>query len=354
MIKYVLCLIFIPLFSKSQITIDSLKTWSIKGGNGVNTVSIQQPIVLEFDQNNIQVSFSGSSKPLYYQLEGLNKQWIPIENVKHLQFANLSGGNYIFRVKPFKNESEIVNLPFSIELPFWDKWWFWPLIFVYVVFAVSTVLRLFYVYRFRQQIKLLRIRNNIAADLHDEVGATLTSIGISTKVLQKKLSNKTPEIASILAQMSTDAQDSVQNIRDTVWSINPENDTFEKLVEKVHAFALQVLTIQDIAVDFDNQLKPEKVPKLGVEQRRNIYLILKEAINNVAKHAGSTKVLIKIKHHQHKIQWIVEDNGSGFDKAKTFEGNGLKFFKKRANESGIDFTIHSVINKGTTISLIIG
>ena len=171
--------------------------------------------------------------------------------------------------------------------------------------------------------------------------------------MQKKLGNNVPEIIAILAQMKTDADDSVQHIRDTVWSINPDNDTLEKLIEKTHAFALQLLTSNDISVSFINEILPENMPKLSMEQRRNIYLIVKEAINNIAKHSDASKVSINISRTQYGIYWLIKDNGKGFDEKEVFEGNGLKNFKKRANEGDMNLTISSKIGEGTTLEVLI-
>jgi signal transduction histidine kinase len=103
------------------------------------------------------------------------------------------------------------------------------------------------------------------------------------------MGDASPEIAFILAQIKTDADESVQHIRDTVWSINPDNDTMETLIEKIHAFARQVLPPQDIALTFKNDLKSGKAHKMSMEQRRNLYFILKDAITNIAKYSEATK-----------------------------------------------------------------
>jgi Histidine kinase len=312
-------------------------------------VDFKKPFVLPYHQNNLKIIFDNTDS-LITQLSPLEPLGF-INDSRSVYYNNLEGGMYVFYLKDPHNQRVLDAVAFEIEPPFYKNWWFVLLLFFYVIFVAGIVIYIFLSYRFRQQTKLLKVRNNIASDLHDEVGATLSSIGISTRLVQNKLGNDSPAIFNILAQIKTDADESVQHIRDTVWSINPDNDSLETLVEKIYAFARQVLPPKDIALTFKHDLKPEKTHKLGMEQRRNVYMIVKEAINNIAKHSEASKAWITIETTANGILWTIADDGVGFDTTQIRDDNGLKNFKKRAEESQLGLKISSEQGKGTILTL---
>ena len=200
-----------------------------------------------------------------------------------------------------------------------------------------------------QQNKLLQIRDEIARDLHDEVGATLTSIATSAKVIQKKVGTKNPEANSILSQIKTDSEEAIHTIRDTVWALNPDNDAPEKLFEKMRSVGFKLLTTHDVAFVFENEIPVAKLPVFSMEQRRNIYLVYKEAIHNIAKHSHATNAQVRIYQQTNALHIRISDDGEGFDCTQKVEGNGLKNFQKRAMEGGFEVTVSSEKGEGTTV-----
>lgn len=204
-----------------------------------------------------------------------------------------------------------------------------------------------------QKTELLHIRDEIARDLHDEVGATLTSIAISTKLVQKKVGPDRTEISSILEQIQTDSQDTIHTIRDTVWALNPDNDAPEKLLERMRAVGYQVLANQDITLTFESSLAPDELPPFSMEQRRNIYFVFKESLHNIVKHAQATGVAVQIFRQASELHIQIADNGTGFEPTQTGEGNGLKNFQKRASEGGFAVSICSEPGRGTTVEMLI-
>jgi signal transduction histidine kinase len=203
----------------------------------------------------------------------------------------------------------------------------------------------------RQRDKLLHIRDEIARDLHDQVGATLTSIAISTKLVQKKVGLQQTDIEPILAQIKADSEDTILNIRDTVWALNPDNDAPEKFLERLRTVACQLLANQGITLTFDNEVELEALPPFSMEQRRNLFLVYKEALHNIVKHAQASKVSIQIRHLEGHLQVTVSDNGHGFDPAAQTDGNGLINFQKRANEGGFSVWVTSAEGAGTTVKM---
>ena len=206
---------------------------------------------------------------------------------------------------------------------------------------------LFKLYDFRQKLKMQHVRNQIAADLHDEVGSNLNSIAIYTEVLRKNDSGKSTDI---LDKITANSKESVSLMQDTVWMINPKNDSTEKLLERMKAFASGILATKNISFDFNAPADFKKV-KFSMEQRKNCYLIYKESINNIVKHAEATKVVVSIAQKNDEIDIEIQDNGKGFDLDQLHDGNGLQNFKERAEEAEFELIIDSKIGIGTKISM---
>jgi signal transduction histidine kinase len=185
------------------------------------------------------------------------------------------------------------------------------------------------------------------------VGSTLNSIGISTKIIQKKVKDFAPELQPILSQMEADSDETINMIRDTVWALNPENDSLDILIEKTHNFAKQVLGSKEISLIFENEIVANKSVKLNIDNQKNFFLIAKEAINNIAKHSEATEAKISYKMEEGMIHFQISDNGKGYDLSEKFDGNGLKNFQKRAKESFMDLKIETQPHMGTKLKLVV-
>ena len=137
---------------------------------------------------------------------------------------------------------------------------------------------------------------------------------------------------------------------DIVWTINPDNDQFEKIISRMKSFAFELLGAKNIDFEFaaDENVANMKLP---MEVRKNLYLIFKEATNNMVKYAGASKAMFAIKGGKNDLTMMIRDNGRGFDINRSTEGNGLKNMKKRAEEIGGQLTIDSYPGNGTTIQL---
>ena len=201
-------------------------------------------------------------------------------------------------------------------------------------------------YRVRQQLKLQTLRNKIARDLHDDVGSTLSSISIFSQIAQQQSKEVIPMLETI-GESSTKMLDAMADI---VWTINPENDQFEKIILRMKSFAYELLGAKKIDFEF---IADDDVAKINVpmEVRKNLYLIFKEATNNMVKYAQAHKAMFAIKGEKNNLTMIIRDDGKGFDLDKSTEGNGLKNMKKRASEIGAQLVIDSFPGNGTTIQL---
>ena len=343
--SFIACFTFSPIAAQNLI-----KEIQI---NGIKSLPADNHLKINHQLNDLFIFFDTTDAVQYsYQLSGFDAEAITTP-YPLARYTNLKGGSYSFQLKKIQRDGIVAlqTLVIEVKLPFSEEWWFYLAIGIYIFLITIGAIYMLFLYNFRQRIKVEHIRNRIAADLHDEVGSTLSSIAISTKVAQKRLGNIAPDIEALLDTIKTDSEETINTIRDTVWAINPYNDSLEVLFERIRSFAFQILTAQDIALTFENQLPKSASLKISMEQRRNVFLLIKEAIHNIAKHSEASKAVIKITGTKESVFIHISDNGKGFDKNQTFEGNGLKNYQRRANEGFLFIVVDSEINVGTTIEV---
>lgn len=198
--------------------------------------------------------------------------------------------------------------------------------------------------------KMLNVRNKISFDLHDEIGSTLSSISIlSEMALHEK---KDAETASMLEEIKQNSISVMERMDDIVWNINPNNDSMEKLFLRIKVFAAKLFEAKGINYKIDID---ENVNRLNVlmEYRQHIYLIMKEAINNLVKYADCSEAAIIVSCDQMLLAIVIKDNGNGYDTNKITYGNGLNSMKKRAEEMNAKINMQSKTNEGSTIELFV-
>jgi len=188
---------------------------------------------------------------------------------------------------------------------------------------------------------------NIAGDLHDEIGSSLSSISVETNLLLTNSSLQESERNQLL-DISDTIKDTVTAMRDIVWLINPVNKSAEEIVLKMRETASRLLAGIDWKLNIQSGTR---LDIYSLEVRRNIFLIFKEALTNVARHAGATKCRIIITGNPDYTHFQINDNGIGFDKMNTRINTGMLNMKRRAALIGARFELSSVINEGTKIKL---
>jgi len=196
------------------------------------------------------------------------------------------------------------------------------------------------------------MRSRISRDLHDDIGSTLSSINILSNAAQSSAGKKTDmEMNSVLKKINVDSQNMLDNMDDIIWSINPSNDKGNKLLTRMREYATQILDAADIDIDFDFDERIDSV-LLDMEQKRSIYLIFKEAVNNLAKYSKSKTAHLKINFQKGLIIMSIKDSGIGFDfNNSTSSGNGIMNMKKRAGDIKAELNIESNRGYGTTVSM---
>lgn len=319
--------------------------------NGKEISIIKQPVSLTAGANDLILEFTSEKKDsasYIYRLKGLETAWISSQ-YPVARYQDLTGGSYTFEIKSLVHNKLISYSKIGIikKKAFWNEIWFIPAILLYALVVIGVGIYLFLLYDFRQKLRMQSVRNQIAADLHDEVGSNLNSIAIFVEILRK---NAPANMLPILEKIIENSTESVTLMQDTVWTINPKNDSIYKLFDRMNSFASQLLAGKDIAFNFNVQADLKKV-NFTMDQRKSVYLIYKEAVNNIVKHAEATKVTVTIDWLKDTLEILIEDNGKGFDTTSNFEGNGLHNFKERALESDIALIIESEKEKGTRIKM---
>jgi ligand-binding sensor domain-containing protein/anti-sigma regulatory factor (Ser/Thr protein kinase) len=305
---------------------------------------------LHYNENYLSFSFaalefSEPEKIQYkYLLEGFDREWIDAGNKREANYTNLDPGRYIFRVKAANPDGYWTEPGASMELviqpPFWNTWWFSTL----VVILVSATIYMLHRYRLAQSLKVERLRNKIASDLHDEVGSSLTRISIYSDLLQ----NETMETEGkgYLRNINDLSREVVSTMSDIVWSIDNRSDTLGALIMRMKDFATEILQSKNIELQFKVDGLDENTT-LDPAQKQNIYLIFKESVNNIVKHAGASQVSVTLSNEAGEFFMKIQDNGKGINRQGSAKGNGLRNMQRRATAIGGTFYIENT--NGTTI-----
>ena len=177
---------------------------SFKATNEYNdsTYNIHKPIVLNFRETHILISFkdrADTENARYaYRLIGLDTKWHDNGRGKSVNYVNLFGGNYELQVKNLNYPDKIASLKFHLEEAFWQKPWFLPMIVGYGLLVVGIIMYFFRMYKLRNIIRLQKVRNEIATDLHDDVGSTLSNISFLSEMAKIKMEKKAEDAMPIL------------------------------------------------------------------------------------------------------------------------------------------------------------
>jgi signal transduction histidine kinase len=174
-------------------------------------------------------------------------------------------------------------------------------------------------------------RLRISKEMHDDLGASLTAIGLLSEVVKTRMgSNTTPEIEKI----SSISSDMVTSMNEIIWSLNTKNDSLNGLIAYTRSYASEFIDNTSLSLKTDVEESPLEIPMRGAD-RRNVFLTVKEALNNAVKHAQATQVRLMIHPQSDELLIEVCDNGHGFvSNEKTRLRNGLSNMQNRMIESG--------------------
>lgn len=304
-----------------------------------------------------------------YRLEGYDDAWIEsgsrsIDRAnprapRTAGYARLGAGEYRFRVQACNDAgvwtAESTDFDFTVLPFFWQTWSFRAV--ALAAFTLGLVALVRYVsfrrLRFRlveleQQAALHKERARIAKDIHDDVGANLTQIALLGELAQQDRSEPDKAVERI-SKISTTARQAIKSLDEIVWAVNPRNDTLSHLIDYAGQFALDYLRLAGIRCRLDF---PEQAPEreVSTDVRHNLFLAIKESLNNIVKHARATEVWLRASADAHGLRFSVEDNGCGFERAPDdATADGLRNMRQRLAEIGGECRIESRIGAGTKV-----
>ena len=200
--------------------------------------------------------------------------------------------------------------------------------------------------RAKRLLEIEKVRNNIARDLHDDMGSALSSINILSQVA---LVEKSGNTQSYLQRIGEQSARMMEDMGDMVWSINPRNDSMSQVLIRMREFATEIFELKNIEYQFSEKGIENLI--LSADQRKNLFLIFKETVNNAAKYSEANKVEISLNQQDHILVMSIKDNGKGFDEQKIKAGNGLRNIRERAKEINSTLTLKSTMGIGTEVEL---
>jgi len=313
-------------------------------------------------RHQIELRFSGLSLAspervqFRYQLAGVDAGWTQAGTRRTAQYSFLPPGNYKFHVLACNSDGVWNQLgstfAFNILPHYYETWWFQTLAAVVILGIVVGVVRNIATRRLRKKMAILerrqaieRERARIAKDIHDDLGANLTLIAVLGDLAKKE---KTGER---LEKMSATAREAIKSLDEIVWAVNPRNDTLSHLIDYMAQFAMDYLRDADIRCRLD---VPDHTParEVPANVRHNVFLVVKEALQNIVKHAHANEVWLRVNSGEVDLTISVEDNGCGFaGDPENAWADGLRNMRQRLAEIGGECRITSQLKVGTTITV---
>jgi signal transduction histidine kinase/ligand-binding sensor domain-containing protein len=293
-----------------------------------------------------------------YRLVGMDDAWVEAGNQRTVSFARLPPGQYRFEVGAKESDAPdsgkiMATLPFTIRAAWWETGWFRAGTVALGALALAALVRMIVLRRVRARMRLLeqqhaieKERMRIARDMHDDLGASLTQITLASQLARL---SPPQETTSHLDAIAAIARRTVTSLDEIVWMVNPRNDTLSAAVEYLGQHAVDFLSAADIGCELDI---PSELPssQLPTQARHHLFLVVKETLNNVVKHAGATAVQFKAEVDGHLLRLTIADNGRGFAMGHERAGSdGLLNMQSRLAELGGAARIESTPGVGTRV-----
>ena len=315
---------------------------------------------LDFDFTALNLT-APESVTFRCQLEGWDDDWFTPET-RTATYTHLAAGTYHFRVQASNGDGSWseAKIPFDIAVApfFWQTWWFRAAMFVLFTLAIVAAVRYVSFRRLRlklrmveQQASLDKERARIARDLHDDLGCRLTQVALTLNMADREIQEPSGTASRQLQRCADMVRQVAGSVDEIVWAVNPRNDALRYVIDYISQFAVEFLHAADITCRLD---LPDQIPDVAVspEVRHNLFLVAKEALNNITRHAAAGEVRININATPREITIAIEDNGRGFECAPdNASADGLRNMRQRMEEIGGTFQIDSKPGAGTRVHL---
>ena len=297
-----------------------------------------------------------------YRLDGFDESWSAATTDRAVIYPRLDPGNYRFHVLA-RNSDGVWNpsgpaIEFTVAPFVWQTWWFRLLVVTVFTLLVAAIVRYVSFRRLQAKVRVLKEqaaldkeRARIARDIHDDVGGRLTRIMLLTGLALRERGDAEKASARV-NEIATSARQVIKSLDETVWAINPRNDTLPDLVNYLGQFAVEFLRTADLPCRIE---LPDHPPRRAVsaEARHNLFLAVKEALNNIVRHAGPCEVRLRIEPDRDALRITIADDGCGFGGAPN-DGcaDGLRNMRQRLADIGGACHLETAPGRGTTVTFI--
>ena len=307
------------------------------------------------------LNFSAPEKVRFrHRLEGLDPAWVDSGAKRVVDYSYLPHGRYRFEVQACNNGGLWSPQSASIELIippyFWQTRWFIGIALLAGGASIAFTVRWLEKAKSKrrleraQQARLVELeRARIARDFHDGIGSDLTHVIVLSELIKGDHAEP-KEVEANATMIGNTARKAVQGLRTIIWAANPQNDTLDSLVQYISQYSYEFCEAASLPYRLD---LPTEVPALPLiaEVRHNLFMVVKEALHNVVKHAHAKEVRLSLKLHEGLLELRVEDNGRGFkvDSVATGHHSGLANIRHRMEAIGATLFIESSPGTGTSI-----
>jgi signal transduction histidine kinase len=323
----------------------------------------------DFRHNENHFDFYVSANPIWmastlsyeYRLVGAEGDWQSLNFSNVVHYPNLPPGDYSFQVR-IANQTEVASYDFEIQEVWYASWWFrlgFILLGLFLIYFIYRMILARRILRLQQENRIMQLkaeqaqlvtkeRERIIADLHDDVGATLSSLHIYGDLAGKVWESQPEKGKEMVDKIRDQSKELMGRMSDIVWSMkDPKNEKYS-LRSRIRNYANELLSSREIL--FADVLASDVDEKIVLpELRRNLLLVVKEAMNNIAKHSQATRVRLVLYEKEGQLILKINDNGNGLDLMMAQNGNGLGNMQKRCQQMKGKLTVESQKGNGTTL-----
>jgi ligand-binding sensor domain-containing protein/signal transduction histidine kinase len=341
------------------------------GGRALSTNTLRaaplRQVVVPAGQQGLEIHYTSlnlaaADRALFrYRMEGHERDWSPASEARSAYYGKLPPGRWVFHVTAC-NEDGIWNqegcrLAVRVLPPFWQRWWFVTASAAGLLFLVAGSVHYLSTQKLQRQLAILRQhealeneRGRIARDLHDQLGANLTQVALLAEMAEGD--RKQPaDVEAHAQQIAQTARETTRALDEIVWTVNPANDSLDGLVNYLCKYAQEYLDVAGLRYRLEAPAQLPAVP-ISPELRHNVFLVAKEAINNVLKHARASSVWLRLRLAPGRLELEIEDDGRGLSPEDQAKGrSGLLNMRRRMEEVGGCFAIGPGPAKGTVVRI---
>jgi ligand-binding sensor domain-containing protein/signal transduction histidine kinase len=315
---------------------------------GIEMETRRSRLEIEF----LALSFApGESLRYQVQMEGFDRDWNQASGARSVVYAHLPAGRYRFLVRAVTLEDRAASVvPAEVLIvvrpPLWQRAWFLSL----VAFALAGGIVALYRYRVSHLLALERMRTRIATDLHDDLGSSLSRISYLSELARRRTEGDL-EGSRLVTDIGETAREMMNSLGESIWAIDPRRDDLRSLATRIRRFAGDLLESRGIVWNLQAPADAEEV-KLSPVERRQLYLVFKEALHNIAQHSGAASVTMSLAVKGWRLTAVIRDDGKGFDEPAEGETrHGLGSMTARAADLKGRLTIDSASGRGTEVRL---